>query len=208
MSDDRTVVSSRRTFHPWWIIVILVVAILAILGFAYAHAHPGLFGKKATATPRIVTATALPVTATPKAGPTGTPKPGPTGTPRPGPTATSLAAAVKTGTIGHPRASLLSLQGQVNSGDAAVAYYTNPVAVVQHNLPMYGFKAGQYTIKSPPASPTPTPYTGQVNNRPLVKAVVAYAGKDFDVFVTQPVQRGPHGIWVIITIRACSGASC
>src|SRR5579884_3104176 len=198
MSDDRTTVSNRRSFQPWWLIALLVLIILAVLGFAYAHAHPDLFGKKATATPHVVTATAPPVTATPR--------PGPTGTPKPGPTATTVASTVKTGNIAHPHSSLVALQGQVNSGDPAVQYYLNPVEVVQHNLPQYGFKAGRYTIQSPPVTPTPTPYTGQFNSRPLVKVVVAYVGQKFDVFVTQPIQRGPKGIWVVITIRPCSGS--
>jgi len=39
-----------------------------------------------------------------------------------------------------------------------------------------------------------------VDGRPLVKFIVSYQGKEYTIQVVQPVQRGPKGIWVIVTI--------
>lgn len=88
MSDNNVVEHETGPGGRWWLPVLLVVLILAIIAGAYYATHRNMFGKSATATPRLVTATSLPATGTPKPGPTGTPRPGPTATPKPGPSAT------------------------------------------------------------------------------------------------------------------------
>ena len=186
---------------------LLVLVILAIVAGAYLVSHPHLFSSSPTSTP---TATPQPTpapTGTPIPGPTGTPVPGPSATPRPGPTGTPVAgpsatpatAAVRTGQITHPQSQIRYIQQQANAKNPQYTFYLNPVQVVQHNLPAYGF-SGPVTIVSPPATPTPTAYTNQ-QGLPQVMVVVKYQGKTYDVFLDEPVQQGPQGIWVIITIR-------
>ncbi|HEX8917367.1 MAG TPA: hypothetical protein VF898_02600 [Chloroflexota bacterium] len=90
-------------------------------------------------------------------------------------------------------------QSAASSGNPAYAYYLDPIAVVQHNLPNYGF-TGPVKIVSPvQVTPSPTPYTG-ADGRPLVQVVVQYRGRPYTIQVAQPATRGPKGIWVIVTI--------
>ncbi|MGH2442271.1 MAG: hypothetical protein ACRDFX_03785, partial [Chloroflexota bacterium] len=139
----------------------------------------------------------------PRAGPTSTPKTGPTGTPVPAPTSTD---GVRTGQISHTQALINMTQQKANQLNHAFTYYVNPGQVVQHNLPGYGFTSGQFTIKSPPVSPTPTAYPNKLQ-LPQIEFIVAYRSVNYGVFLDQPVQQGPKGIWVIITIRSCGSAS-
>jgi hypothetical protein len=219
--SDTTVVSRGGPGNRWWLAVLLVVIILAILAIAYFVTHPHVFGATATQTPT-ATATLAPTstpmpgptgtpapgpTGTPATGPTATPAPGPTGTPAPGPTATpgGAAAGVTTGQIHHPAAVLDTVQRGANQNNPAYTYYLNPFMVVRRNLPNYGFTAGQFTIASSPnpPAPTPTPFSNSIG-LPQVKIVVKYQGKPYAIFLDQPVQQGPKGIWAIITIQACT----
>jgi hypothetical protein len=186
----------------WWLPVILAILVIAIIAIAYFATHPHVFGASATATPT-ATATTGP-TATPKPGPTGTPKAGPTATAKPGPTGTpkpAPTASVVTGAITHNQAQLLAIQQGSNQKKPQYTYYTNPFAVVQHNLSTYHF-IGPFQIVSPaqPPAPTPTPYTGPAG-KPEVKVAVKYRGTTYIVALDQPVQKGPTGIWVIVSIK-------
>lgn len=219
--SDSTVVNNPNPGSRWWLPVLLVLIIIAVLAIAFFATHPHVFGKSATATP---TATAT-ATSMPKPAPTGTPKPGPTGTPAPGPTATPLphptntpsasasgtpstthttAQGVKTGTFGHPLTDLDTIQRGANRKQSQYTYYLDPFQVVKNNLTSYGFKQ-PFTIVSPaqPPAATPTPATNS-QGLPQVHISVKYLGKIYTIYLDQPVQKGPSGIWVIITIRACS----
>jgi hypothetical protein len=216
-----TVVSKNRgPGSKWWIPVLLALVVVAILAIAYLKSHPHPFGSSATSTPR-PTAT-LSATATSKPGPTGTPAPGPTGTPAtsstssasPGPSGTQQPGAASspspsglvTGHISHTQTQIRLIQQRANQGNPAYLFYLDPVQVVQHNLSAYGYQTGQVSVLSPAASPTATPYTSQ-QGLPQVRVTVRYQGKAYAVYLTQPVQQGPKGIWVIITIRACPSGS-
>lgn len=227
--SDTTVVNNPNPGSRWWLPVLLALIILAVLAIAFFATHPHVFGSGATATPTATataTATTRPtVAATPKPGPTGTPKPGPTGTPKPGPTATPLphptstpaasasgtpatthtsAQGVKTGTFGHPLADIDAIQRGANRKQSQYTYYLDPFQVVKNNLSSYGFTQ-PFTITTPgqPPAATPTPVTNS-QGLPQVAISVKYLGKVYTIYLDQPVQKGPSGIWVIITIRACT----
>jgi hypothetical protein len=191
----------------WWLVALLVLVIVAILAIAFFVTHPHLLASSPTATPT--------ATATPKPGPTGTPAPGPTGTPAPngatptptpvsGTPTTPTAGGVKTGEITHPQAQIQAIQQGANRGQPQYTFYLNPVKVVQHNLPAYGFSP-PITLVSPSSAtaPTPTPTTNS-QGLPQVFVVVKYQSKNYTIYLDQPVQKGPKGVWVIITIRACA----
>jgi hypothetical protein len=200
----------------WWLPILLVVLILAILGGAYAASHRGSASKatatatrtptpaatatlaptatpakkKPTATARVVvvTATAGPATATPTAPPaTSTPHPSATSTP-----------TVRTGTISHTQAELQRIQQGANNSDPNYTFYLDPFQVAQKTLPNYGFTT--VNIISPTPVPTPTPYTGN-SGLPEVQLTVQYQGKQYLIVLDQPVQQGPQGIWVIVRIK-------
>lgn len=219
--SNTTVTNNPNPGSRWWLPVLLVVLILVVLAIAFFATHPHVFGKGATATP---TATTAPTnTPTPKPGPTGTPRPGPTGTPAAGPTATpfpkatntpaasasgtpssvhTTAQGVKVGTFGHPIGALDTVQRGANRKESQYTYYLNPIQVVKNNLSSYGFKQ-PFSIVSPGPTTTPTPVTNS-QGLPQVQISVKYLGKIYTIYLDQPVQKGPSGIWAIITIRACS----
>lgn len=213
MSEETRVTQSGGTGGGrWWLPVLLALLILIIIGIAYAATHPHLFSSSPTATPT-ATATPMPaptatpattvvvVTATP-GGPTPTPG-GPTATPAP---TGSAAGPLKTGVITHTTAEIDTIQRGANQNNATYTYYLDPFQVVQHNLSQYGFSG--FTIAAPatPPAATPTPYTSQ-QNTPQVRIIVQDQGKQYGIFLDQPVQKGPKGIWVIIAIRPCAGTT-
>lgn len=221
MSDSQVVQGDSGPGGRWWLVGLLILIILIIIAAVFFATHPHVFGSGATPTPT-VTATAKPVaTNTAAVGPTGTPKPGPTGTPASGPTATpnatvsgaaptaaTSASGVQTGVIHHVAATLRQVQQGSNQGNAADTFNVDPFRVVQANLPHYGFKNGSISIDSPPPQPAPSPtsYAGG-SGFPQVRIVVKYQGKTYGVFLDQPVQQDPKGIWTIIAIRSCAGTS-
>jgi hypothetical protein len=199
----------------WWLPILLVVLILAILGGAYAASHRGS-ASKATATPTrtptpAATATLAPTATPAKTKPTATARvvvvtatakpatatltaPAATGTPHPSATPTPT---VRTGTITHTQAELQRIQQGANDGDQNYTFYLDPFQVAQKTLPSYGFTT--VNIISPPV-PTPTPYTGS-SGLPEVQLTVQYQGKQYLIVLDQPVQQGPQGIWVIVRIK-------
>lgn len=209
---EETRVRSSGPGGRWWLPVLLALLILAIIAIAYYATHPHVFSSSPTATP---TATATPSpTATPKTvtvivtptpGPTATPGGPPTPPPAPTPGG-SAAGTLKTGVITHPQSQILSLQQGANRNDPADTIYLNPFQVVQQNLPAYGFTS--FMVVAPPTPPaaTPTPYTSQ-QGTPQVRIIVQSQGQKYGIFLDQPVQKGPKGIWVIIAIRPCAGTT-
>ncbi|HLJ68632.1 MAG TPA: hypothetical protein VKX16_14850 [Chloroflexota bacterium] len=203
--SQTTVQRSGVPGGKWWLPVLLVLIIAAIVGGAYAATHRGS-SHKATPTP---TATSAPPTATGTPVPTATAVKGaapPTATPKPSPTAaaTSTPAAtptptLTTGTISLPPDSQLqTIQQGANSGNTSYTYYLNPFQVVQRNLPRYGFTT--VTIVSPTPQPSPTPYTGN-SGLPEVQITVQYQGKRYLIVLDQPKQQGAKGIWEIVRIK-------
>jgi hypothetical protein len=209
MSTVTTIEEDPNRTPRWLLPVLLILLILIILGAAYFATHRNVFGSSATSTPTssptpvVVTSTPGPATSTPKAAPSETPKPGPTGTPKPGPTATpkSVPAGLKLGVVQHPRAEVLKIQQGANQNNPTYTPYLDPFAVAKSNLGAYGFPT--VNIVAPPAPPqsTPTPFTGG-NGYPTVDLTEQYQGKQYIVELSQPVQTGPKGIWVITGIKA------
>ncbi len=219
----------RRSFtsrNPWMLPLILVVLVLGIIAaFVLGPKLKSATSSTATPTPTatvaataqkiVVTATPGGPTATP-AGPTVTPG-GPTATaasgapnpatatpgnggstPLPGATPQNTVAGIRLGPVTSTTTKVDNIQRAANRNDPNYTYYLDPTQVVQKTLAQYGFTQS-FTIVSPAASPTPTPQTG-VDGRPLVKFIVSYQGKEYTIQVVQPVQHGPKGIWVIVTI--------
>ncbi|HZS93350.1 MAG TPA: hypothetical protein VFA78_01000, partial [Chloroflexota bacterium] len=208
----------------WGLVVLLVLIVLAIIAGAYLATHPHTFGASPTNTPTVTpkpkaTATPKPAsgaggaTPTPTLGKKATPTPTasgatPTATPNSGstPTATPKAASgLRIGKIAHPKSQIDQYQSGANAGNSQYTYYTDPYKVVQTNLSQYGF-TGSFTIVQPAATPTPTPYTNAIG-LPQVRFIVQYNGKKYGIFLDQPVQKGPKGIWVIIAIWPCAGTT-
>jgi hypothetical protein len=96
------------------------------------------------------------------------------------------------GGITHPLNVIQRTQKLVNRGKQKFWLYPN--AVVQYELPQYGFKPKYFKIVKK-AVPAPGP-TG----RPRYHAVVNYKGDLYDVYVVQPGKHGKGGIWMITTI--------
>lgn len=108
--------------------------------------------------------------------------PGIGATPVPHANATPLAGpAPKLGIVHHTAASTAAVQSSIDAGQGIDAYYLNPILVMDHNLGAEGFK---------------TPVQVQL---PL-KILVNYQGKQYDVLLAQPAQKGEKGIWVISSI--------
>jgi hypothetical protein len=209
--SDNTVV--RRTPNPgtrWWLPVLLVVIIVAIIAGWFFATHPHAFGSSATSTP----------TATPTSGPTATPQPGPTGTPAPGPTGTPAASGAptatpagtavsigtpasspRTGNITYPATVVSAIQQGANRHDPNYTFYLDPRQVVMQDLPVLGYPSG-FTIVKPaaPPAPTATPFT-DASGRPETQFVVQSGGKNYTVILNQPSQHGASGIWLITTIN-------
>jgi hypothetical protein len=204
---DRRVRSPRP---PWIIPLVLAILIaLLILGVIFGPRIKDALSKSATATPAptgtpvVVTATAPPGTTTAASNPAVLPSAtAATGvgvvTPLPSTTPPPTVAGLQLGMIARPQHAVTSIQQQVDSGNHQYAFYLDPRAVVQNNLPAYGFTQG-FQIVSPAPSPTPTPAKG-LDGRALVKFVVEYQSKTYNVAVAQPGQQGPKGIWSIVTI--------
>jgi hypothetical protein len=106
--------------------------------------------------------------------PGATPVPQPTATPAPGPHPVL-------GVIHHTAADTVNIQKAIDAGNRADLFYLNPVKVMDHNLGQRGFK---------------TPVQIQL---PL-KVLVNYGGRQYDVFLNQPAQKGENGVWVISSI--------
>jgi hypothetical protein len=204
---DRRVRSPRP---PWIIPLVLAVLIaLLILGVIFGPRIKDALSKSATATP-VPTGTPVVVTATPPAGtsvaannpavfPSATAASG-VGvvTPLPSTTPPPTVVGLHLGMATQPQHEVTFLQRQVDNGNAQYAFYLDPRAVVQNDLPYYGFTQG-FQIVSPAPSPTPTPGKG-VDGRTQVKFVVEYENKTYNVAVEQPGRQGPKGIWLIVTI--------
>jgi len=202
---------------PWIVPLILALLIaLLVLGVIFGpRIKDALSTSSSTATP-VPTGTAVVVTATPPAGTPGTPAatssannaavlPSATPangvgvvTPLPNTTPPATVVGLQLGMIARPQHDVAALQQQVDSGNQQYAFYLDPRAVVQNNLPHYGFTQG-FQIVSPAPSPTPTPGKG-VDGRPLVKFVVEYQSHTYNVAVAQPGRQGPKGIWLIVSI--------
>jgi hypothetical protein len=90
-------------------------------------------------------------------------------------------------------------QSEANAGSGSMAYHVDPRKVVQTDLPHYGFTQSFQIVSPAQAAPTPTPYVGQ-DGRPLVNFTVQYQSKKYKVTVAQPANRGPKGVWFIVTI--------
>jgi len=195
----------------WWLPVLLVLLIAAIIAGAYIATHHGS-STKSTPTPTVsptppATAT-LPPTATPaKKGPTATPRvvvvtatpkpatPTPATTPTPAATATPT---LVTGNISIDQAADRKIQQGANQGNATDTLYLDPFQVVKQTLPKYGFKT--VNIIAPTPVPSPTPYTGN-SGLPEEQLTVQYQGKTYLIVLDQPVQQGPSGIWAIVRIK-------
>lgn len=91
------------------------------------------------------------------------------------------------GLIPHSAAAIASLQKQVAAGNKAVLYNTNPIQVLEANLPKYGF-VKRYRIAQP------------------IKVVITSGGRLYDVYLEQLVKRAPDGAWFIVeTARHVAG---
>jgi hypothetical protein len=204
--------------NRWWLPVLLAILVAAlVVGVVFGgRIKNALSSPTATPTPA-PTATPLPSpTTTPTPVPVGPGTPSPTpivggaatatpsggsgeSTPLPGATPFPTVPGVRVGEVTRTQAQVNSIQAGANRKDPKYTYYLNPVLVVQKNLPFYGFTQ-PFQVVSPPVTPTPTPYVGELN-RHVVKTVVSYQNRRFEVYVAQPGKQGPTGIWVIITIK-------
>lgn len=183
--------------NRWLLPVVLAVLIAAII--VGALLLPKLMKSSASPTPtaRVVVATpggTAGVTVMPAGA--GTPT-GPGSTPLPGASPVPTQSGLTLGMITHPQREVTQAQAGVDRNDGAYSWYLDPRAVVQHQLPTYGFQNVQ--IVSPAASPSPTPHQGALN-RPVVKFIVSYGGQEYTVAVTQPGKQGARGVWFVVTI--------
>jgi hypothetical protein len=210
----------RRRFNvraPWMLPVILAILIILLVGgVVFGSKIKSAFNSPtatpaATQTPQVITATpapnttpapnATPGTANPAAPATATPSSGQgASTPLPHSTLVPTVVGLTLGMITRPQSEVNAIQSGANGGNTKYTFYLDPRQVVQNTLPHYGFTQG-VTIVSPNPSPSPTPHQGVDSSaRPLITFIVSYQSKEYTVVVAQPVQRGPKGIWVIITI--------
>lgn len=81
--------------------------------------------------------------------------------------------------ITHTAAEVSAIQKQVRAGNARYLWYTNPIQVLEANLPRYGF-VGRYRIPQP------------------IKIVVSGSGRLYDIYLEQLVKRAPDGAWFIV----------
>lgn len=72
-------------------------------------------------------------------------------------------------------------------------FWLSPNAMIQNELPQYGFKPPFTIVKKAAPSPGPT-------GRPRYHAVISFKGDLYDIYVVQPGRTGKTGIWVITTI--------
>lgn len=89
--------------------------------------------------------------------------------------------------IGVSPATARAIQQQADAGNPSATYFRNPVALLYHNLPGYGFRGG-FTI-----------------DQPLV-LTVRYAHKGYDVHLRQLAQKGRNGAWFITGVALHAGA--
>ena len=188
--------------NRWALPVLLALIILGVvLGFTLGPRLRSA-ASSPTATPTTApTPRQAVVTATPASGTPATPPGTATGaTPLPGSTPIPTEQGKTLGMITRPQGTVTALQTGANGGNAQDMAYVDPRQVVQNDLPGYGFPAGSFKVVSPAqAAPTPTPLI-DVDGRPVVRFLVSYQGRNYQVSVAQPGTRGPKGIWQIVTI--------
>lgn len=192
--------AQNRWALPLLLALIIVAIVLAVI------LGPKLKGASsaATATP---TAQQIVVTSTPgtpgTAGATATPGQGPgAATPLPGTTPVPTEQGKTLGEITRPQSTVTALQSQAGAGSSQATAYLDPRQTVVNSLPNDGFPAGSFQIVSPAATPTPTafPDSTDASHRPIIRFIVNYQGRKYQVTVAQPGTRGPKGIWSIVTI--------
>jgi hypothetical protein len=92
------------------------------------------------------------------------------------------------------------LQRQADRGNRCARYALDPVEVVLHDLPGFGFGAGRIVLVSPPRPhPAPTAHHGE-DGLPETDVIVRYRGREYWIVLNQFVHHGARGIWSIITI--------
>jgi hypothetical protein len=107
--------------------------------------------------------------------------------PTPVPTSRPLSAQPRLGLIPHSAAAIATLQKQVAAGNKAALYNTNPIQVLEANLPKYGF-IKRYRIAQP------------------IKVVITSGGRLYDIYLEQLVKRAPDGAWFVVeTARHVAG---
>jgi hypothetical protein len=203
-----------------WLLPLILALIIAgiILGTYFATHNSSKSASKASPTtipsPTVTVIPTGTAPTTPQSTPTSTPRPRPTATPgqatasaptptpkptvTPGPT--SAASGLKLGTFSYKPSILHAVQQHADANDPAYTYYLDPFKVVMKQLPQdFGFTSGPVTIVSPPAQPTPTPYSN-AQSLPETKITVQYQGKRYTVVLDQPETQGPTGIWIIYKI--------
>jgi len=80
-----------------------------------------------------------------------------------------------------------AIQRLADAGRPSATYYRNPIAVLYHNLPGYGFK-GTFTINQP------------------ITITVRYNHRGYDIHLRQLAKTGKGGAWFISSIAAHPGA--